>query len=415
LENIRAEIISIGNEILAGWTLNTNAHWIAQKCRDIGLAVQWMTTIADTEEEIKSALQAASSRANVILCTGGLGPTPDDITKNTIASFFNTDLVLDEQTLAHVRTLFAKRNIDMPDINRMQAFVPKSATIIENPIGTAPGLLFQKQNRLFFFMPGVPKEMKKMVETEILSTIKSHFNLLDFHIYIFRTSGIAESRLFEKLEHTLKKYEDIPLSFLPKITGVDIKIKIVNTTADVCQRTDNFLSEIRSCIQKYIYSEQEKDLQEIIGEILRSRKLTLAIAESFTGGLISDWITDIPGSSDYFLGSMTTYSNESKIRELGVSEEALKSFGAVSEQTAREMAMGVKRVFGADCAIATTGIAGPGGATKTKPVGLCYLSAVYNDKTFVKEFHFGTGRRINKERGAMAALESLRRLLLDIS
>ena len=414
MENIRAEIISIGNEILAGWTMNTNAHWIAQKCRDIGLSVQWMTTIADTEEEIKSALHTASSRANIVLCTGGLGPTPDDITKNTIASFFNTDLVLDEKTLAHVLKLFAKRNIEMPEINRMQAFVPKSATIIQNPIGTAPGLMFQEQNRLFFFMPGVPKEMKNMVQTEIFSIIKSHFNLLDFQIYILRTSGIAESRLFEKLEHTLKKYEDIPLSFLPKITGVDIKIKIVNTSAEARQRTENFLSEIRACIKKYIYSEEEKDLQEIIGEILRSRKLTLAIAESFTGGLISDWITDIPGSSDYFLGSITTYSNESKIRELGVSEETLKSFGAVSKHTAREMALGVKKVFGSDCAIATTGIAGPGGATETKPVGLCYLSAIYKDKKFVKEFHFGTDRRINKERGAMAALESLRRLILGI-
>ena len=174
------------------------------------------------------------------------------------------------------------------------------------------------------------------------------------------------------------------------------------------------MSEIKPIIQKYIYSEEEKELQEIIGEILRSKNLTLSIAESFTGGLISDWITDIPGSSDHFLGSITSYSNTSKIRELGVLKETLDRFGAVSEQTAKEMSLGVQNIYGSDCAISSTGIAGPGGATDNKPVGLCYICAVYGEKIFVKEFNFGTNRRINKERGAMAALESLRRLLLNL-
>jgi nicotinamide-nucleotide amidase len=414
LENIKAEIISVGNEILSGWTLNTNAHWIAQKCRDIGLQVQWMTTIADTEDEIKSALSIASSRAQVVLCTGGLGPTPDDITKKSIASFFKTDLVLDEITLNHVLKLFKSRNIEMPAINRDQALVPKKAKIIHNQIGTAPGLLFEKPNQLFFFMPGVPREMKQMIQLDILTTIKSYFRLPDFHTYILRTTGIAESRLFEKVENTLKKYEDIPLSFLPKITGVDIKLKIAKTTSDIQIRTESLLNEIKQILQKYIYSEEEKELQEKIGEILQSKNLTLTIAESFTGGLISDWITDVPGSSDYFLGSVTSYSNASKIRELGVSKETLKKFGAVSRQTAQEMASGVQKLYGSDCSISSTGIAGPGGATAKKPVGLCYISAVYKEKIFVREFNFGTNRRINKERGAMAGLESLRRMLLDI-
>jgi nicotinamide-nucleotide amidase len=414
LEEIKAEIISIGNEILSGWTLNTNAHYIAQKCRDIGLHVQWMTTIADREDEIKSALSLASSRAAIVLCTGGLGPTPDDITKKTIASFFETNLILDEETLSHILELFESRNMDMPNINRDQALVPKAAKIIPNSRGTAPGLVFEKSNQLFFFMPGVPSEMKNMVQTTVLSTIKSYFNLPEFQIYILRTSGIAESRLFEKLENTLKDYEDIPISFLPKITGVDIKLKIVDKNSVDHLRTENFLKDIKQIIQKYIYTEEDKEIQEIIGEILISKNLTLAIAESFTGGLISDWITDVPGSSDYFLGSVTAYSNRSKIRELGVSEDTLKKFGAVSKQTVQEMSTGIQNMYASDCAIATTGIAGPGGATKTKPIGLCYLSAIYKEKTFVKEFHFGTNRRINKERGAMAALESLRRLLLKI-
>ncbi|MCK4754763.1 MAG: competence/damage-inducible protein A [Calditrichia bacterium] len=414
MNSVKAEIITIGNEILSGWTLNTNAHWIAQKCNDIGLPIQWITTIADNKEEIKTALVNASARAEVILCTGGLGPTPDDITKKTIASFFDTELVLDKKTLTHVLKLFESRDIIMPEINRNQALVPETAKIIPNSLGTAPGLVFEKTNQLFFFMPGVPGEMKQMIELNILTMIKSFFNLAEFKTYLLRTTGIAESRLFEKLEATLEAYEDIPVSFLPKIIGVDIKLKINEKSDDHRKQAEQFLSEIKKILKKYIYTDEEKELEEIIGEILRSKKLSLAIAESFTGGLISDWITDIPGSSDYFLGSVTSYSNESKVRELGVSENTLKDSGAVSDQTALEMAIGVQKLFGADCAIASTGIAGPGGATETKSVGLCFLSAVYKNKTFVKKFNFGANRRINKERGSMAALESLRRLLLEI-
>jgi nicotinamide-nucleotide amidase len=304
LDHIKAEIISIGNEILSGWTLNTNAHWIAQKCNEIGLPVQGMTTIADTEEEIITALKNASARAEVVLCTGGLGPTPDDITKKSIASYFETDLVLDEKTLTHVLKLFESRNIEMPEINRNQALVPKSAKIIPNSMGTAPGLVFEKSNQLLFFMPGVPGEMKQMIQATILTMIKSFFHLPDFRTYILRTTGIAESRLFEKLETTLDLYDDIPVSFLPKITGVDIKLKIDTKSEEIYNRTKQLVTTIKRQVDKYIYSEEEKELQEIVGELLKSKNLTLAIAESFTGGLMSDWITDTPGSSEYYLGSL---------------------------------------------------------------------------------------------------------------
>jgi nicotinamide-nucleotide amidase len=414
LSHIKAEIITIGNEILAGWTLNTNGHWIAQKCNDIGLTVQWMTTIADVDEEIRTALKNASSRANVILCTGGLGPTPDDITKKTIASYFETELVMDEDILNHVRKFFKGRNMKMPDINKYQALIPKNAKVVPNSLGTAPGLQFERDKQLFFFMPGVPREMMGMIESSILSRIKSYFQLPDFKTHLLRTTGIAESRLFEKLENLLESYQDLSVSFLPKITGVDIKFRIDNKSMDMQERSQEFVSKIKASTGKYIYSEEDKDLKEIIGELLKKNNLSVAVAESFTGGLISDWITDVPGSSDYFLGSIICYHNESKIRDIGVSEKTINEFGAVSEQTALEMAAGIKKLFGSDCAIASTGIAGPGGATETKPVGLCFISAIYKQKTFVKEFNFGQNRRINKERGSMAALESLRRLLLNI-
>ena len=411
---IRAEIISIGSEILSGWTLNTNAHWLAMKLHEIGLPVSWMTTIADSTGEIKRALANAAKRADVILCTGGLGPTPDDITKKTIADFFHTDLVLDDDTLNHVLRLFESRNIKMPEINRNQALVPAAAALMPNPIGTAPGMIFEKNKRLFFFMPGVPREMKKMVSDHTLREITRYFKLPAINVYVLRTTGIPESRLFEKLENVLTEFQDISVSFLPKITGVDIKLKIAATPPDAYQRALNLISTIKELVQKYIYTDTDSELAEIIGQLLSEKKLTLAIAESFTAGLISDWISDVPGCSAYFQGSVIAYSNESKVRDLAVSKSTLTQFGAVSEETAREMVQGIQRLFKTSCAIASTGIAGPGGATSEKAVGLCYLAAAYEEKLFVRKFNFGGERRINKERGAMAALESLRRLILNI-
>jgi nicotinamide-nucleotide amidase len=414
MDHIKAEIISIGNEILSGWTLNSNTHWIAQKLNDIGLPVQWMSTIADTENEITFALKTAGARADVILCTGGLGPTPDDITKTVISKFFETKLVLNKDILRHIQKFFESRNLKMSKTNRQQALVPEIASTVHNSLGTAPGLIFERNRQLYFFMPGVPREMKKMMTTNILTHIKNYFRLSDLNTYILRTTGIAESRLFEKIERILDKYTDITVSFLPKITGVDIKLKIPDQPVENHRRVKQLLDETRIIIGKYIYTETEKELQEILGDHLRSHNLSLAVAESFTGGLISDWLTDTPGSSEYFLGSVISYSNNSKIRELGVSEKTLSDFGAVSEQTALEMAVGVQALFQADCAIASTGIAGPGGATENKAVGLCYLAVVKGVQTFVKKFNFGEDRRIIKERGAMAGLESLRRLILDL-
>ena len=408
---IKAEILTIGNEILSGWTMNTNAHWLALQLHTIGLPVGWMTTIADLPDEIIRALEAASKRADVIVCTGGLGPTPDDITKKTIAGFFGTELIQDDETLDHVLKLFESRQIKMPEINRNQALVPASARLMHNPLGTAPGLIFEENKHLFFFMPGVPREMKKMVRDHVQQEITRFFKLPPLDMFILRTTGIPESRLFENLEDILNKYEDISVSFLPKITGVDIKLKIATVPEEPHRRALELLALIKKTIGKYIYTETESDLSEVIGRILLDQNLTLAVAESFTGGLISDWLSNVPGCSRYFQGSVIAYSNESKVRELGVSRDTLNRFGAVSEQTAREMVQGVQRLFKTDCAVASTGIAGPGGATAEKPVGLCYLAAVCHENVFVKKFNFGGERMSNKERGAMAALEALRRLI----
>jgi nicotinamide-nucleotide amidase len=407
------ELISIGNEILSGWTINTNASWLAQKLTSIGLSVRWITCIADINTEIETALEIASQRAEIIICTGGLGPTPDDLTKHSICKFFNTKLQLSQETLTDIEKIFEGRNLRMPEVNRNQAMVPQSAKLVKNSFGTAPGLLLEKNRKQYYFLPGVPMEMKAMVGNLILKQLKQKFQLSDIPTILLRTTGIPESRLFEKIETTLKKHPQFQVSFLPKSTGVDIRIKYTDDHDITEGLLKGFQDELRATLKKYIYSDKDIDLPEILGGILIARELTLSIGESFTGGLISDWITDIPGSSAYLLGSVTAYSNDSKMRLLGVSSKTLEKWGAVSEQTAVEMVQGVQHLYQSDCAIASTGIAGPTGATATKPVGLCYLAALYRDTLTVKQFKFGKNRRFNKERGATAGLEILRRLLLS--
>jgi nicotinamide-nucleotide amidase len=411
---IKAEIISIGNELLSGITVNTNSSWIAQQLTRIGIMVCWVTTIGDKKEHIEYALTIATSRADIILCTGGLGPTPDDITKNSICKFFQTRLVLHQPTLDTITQIFKRRKIKMPGVNRSQAMVPARARIIPNKLGTAPGLVFMESNKLYSFMPGVPKEMKRMIEQEILPIIKNKYKLTPQRTYLLRTTGMAESMLYEKLDPVFRKFPDIEVAYLPKFSGVDIRLKCDPEARSAESRLEILISKCKEIIGSYIYTEKGEELQEIIGMLLKKDSLTLAVAESFTGGLIADRITDIPGSSTYFLGSVVTYSNKSKRHLLHVNEKTIEKYGAVSKQAVEEMAHGVQKLFGCDCAIASTGIAGPTGATDTKSVGLCFLAALYHDKIITKQFNFGTDRRINKERGAVAGLELLRKLLLSI-
>jgi len=261
---MKAEIISIGNEILSGLTVNTNATWISQKFKSVGLEVYWVTTISDTANEIENALKVASKRADVITVTGGLGPTPDDITKATICKFFNTKLILHEATLEYVKKIFEGRHLKMPDVNVGQAMVPESATPLQNPLGTAPGLQFEIENKLYFFMPGVPYEMKNLVETYVLKKVIEKYNLPEIKSFLFRTTSIAESRLFEMLQSILNKYSEIPTAFLPKFTGVDIRLTQNNPDKKIIDYAD----EIRKTISKYIYTEKEEDLTEVVGKIL---------------------------------------------------------------------------------------------------------------------------------------------------
>ena len=412
MDKLFAEIITIGNEVLAGYTVNTNATFISGRLRESGIAVKWVTTIADEPDAIKQAWSHAEGRARIIVTTGGLGPTPDDITKKCIADFFNAPLEENEQATANLKQFFEYRRRTAAGLNLDQVLAPRGAEILPNPIGTASGLIMRRDKRVFAFFPGVPSEMKALMTESFIPWLKEHLELPAIHTRLLRTTGIAESRLYEQVRETVDSHPQYALSFLPRQTGVDLRFAFTESDEESLRDWLAFVATIRAKLEKYIFTDEERELHDVLLELLRGRGLSLGVAESFTGGLIGDQLTDIPGSSDVFLGGVTAYDNKVKTSLLGVREETLKKHGAVSEETVREMVRGARRLFNSDCAMATTGIAGPGGATPEKPVGLSYIAARLGEHEMVREFRFGANnRRLNKLRGAMAAMEMLRRLL----
>ncbi len=406
-----AEIISIGNELLNGKTVNTNATYIAQQLYKIGVAISWIQTIGDDAEAIRQALKLALQRADVVLVTGGLGPTHDDITKKTVAEFFNKRLVFREDLLEKVRERFARRGIKMPEINRNQALVPEDVRLMDNPVGTALGMIFEKEGKFTFVMPGVPREMQAMLEDSVIPFLRERCQECRVEVNLFRTTGIPESSIYERIEKDLPDFSSYEIAFLPKFTGVDVRV--IRRGRDITdqEKFERFTRMLYEKIGNFIYTTEDKELEEVVGELLREQQKTISVAESCTGGLVQDKITDVPGSSDYFMGGMVTYSNEAKMKFLGVKDESLRQYGAVSEVVAKEMAAGVRQAVGTDIAVSTTGIAGPTGATPTKPVGLVYVGLASADRVMARKFLFGNDRRINKERAAQAALDLVRRYL----
>lgn len=407
-----AIIISIGNELLNGQTLNSNASYISGQLHTIGIPVKRIITIGDLADEIKQSLGEALTQSDIVILTGGLGPTHDDITRTVLTEYFDDELVFNEKLYRKMKTKFKKRGLEMPPVNRNQAMIPGKARLIENPIGTAEGLMFEDEGKYVFSLPGIPREMKEMVKQSIIPFLKERSNSDPIQVHFYRTSGIAESKIYEMCQDLFKSYDSLEIAFLPRFTGVDVRISVIGPMTQ--PEFENFEEKLYQKIGKYIYVKGHKEIEEVIGDTLRKKGLTLAIAESCTGGLIQDRITNVPGSSDYFLGGITAYSNQSKQILLKVRESTLAQHGAVSEAVAKEMADGARALFNADIAVSTTGIAGPGGATESKPVGLVYTGLATHEKTIVKKFVFGEERRINKERSAQAALELLRRYLLNI-
>ena len=405
-----AEIISIGDELLYGQTLDTNAHWISHKLDEYNIKVFQRTTIGDDADQILNAFATAAERVDIVLITGGLGPTKDDLTKPLLAKYFGVGMVHHEEVLRDITLLFAKASREVTALNAQQADLPSNCKKITNPVGTAPGMWFYENNTVFVAMPGVPYEMKSIMTQGILPKLHEMFSKGVLHHHIIKTIGITESSLSDLIEDwevNLPKH--IKLAYLP--TKGQVKLRMTGSGDDLNtlkQEIDTLQMAIMPKIAKYVYGFGVDSLEGVIGQLLNKNNLTLATAESCTGGYLAHMITSVPGSSRYFKGSVIAYSNEVKIAHLGVSAEDLKQHGAVSEEVAKAMAEGVRKELNADIAIATTGIAGPDGGTVEKPVGTVWIAYSDKYKTLAKKFNFSRDRTFIVHWSALAALNMIR-------
>jgi len=405
-----AEIISIGDELLYGQTLDTNAHWISHKLDEYNIKVFQRTTIGDDADQILNAFATAAERVDIVLITGGLGPTKDDLTKPLLAKYFGVGMVHHEEVLRDITLLFAKASREVTALNAQQADLPANCEKITNPVGTAPGMWFYENNTVFVAMPGVPYEMKSIMTQGILPKLHEIFSKGVLHHHIIKTIGITESSLSDLIEDwevNLPKH--IKLAYLP--TKGQVKLRMTGSGDDLNtlkQEIDTLQMAIMPKIAKYVYGFGADSLEGVIGQLLNKNNLTLATAESCTGGYLAHMITSVPGSSRYFKGSVIAYSNEVKIAQLGVSTEDLKQQGAVSEEVAKAMAEGVRKELNADISIATTGIAGPDGGTVEKPVGTVWIAYSDKHKTLAKKFNFSRDRTFIVHWSALAALNMIR-------
>jgi len=398
---VRVAIITIGDEILGGFTLDSNSTWMARKLMDIGIATNWKMSVGDNAADIKEAFQISSEKSDVVLCTGGLGPTADDITMETFAEYISSELIFDEDYYERLKSIFDERGYEMPESNRSQAYLSDKGDIIPNPKGSARGVKYVADGTSYYILPGVPSEMKAMMEETILPEIKSTVKE-SINVTTLRTTGMMESALYDVLQEVLTGSK-VRVGFLPGFTGVDIRLS--STDRDEVME---LASAIYEKIGRTIYAEDWETLEAAVGRGLREKGLTVAVAESCTGGLLGDRFTNVPGSSDYFLGAVVSYSNEAKMKLLGVQNDTLMEHGAVSEETASEMAQGVRQILQADIGISITGISGPDGGTPEKPVGLTFIAIDYSGDVNVKRLMFLRDRRFNKELAAQTALNLVR-------
>lgn len=408
-----AEIITIGDEILIGQVVDTNSAWMGQKLNAAGVKIKQITSVSDDRIHILEALHAASKRADIILITGGLGPTKDDITKSTLAAYFNVEMKRDEATLEHVKQIFARNNAPMIAVNEKQADVPENCTVLLNKNGTAPGMWFEQDNKIYVSMPGVPFEMKYLMEEEVIPRIKEKFKLpFIFHQTIL-TAGLGESFLAKKIENIEDSLPPhIKLAYLPKLGQVRLRLSASGSDQDLLEKEVRvYTNKIVASVKEYVVAEQDVLLEKVVIDFLDQNQLTLSTAESCTGGYLAHLITQLAGSSKVYMGGAVTYSNDLKIKLLNVSPDTLNKFGAVSEETAKEMAAGALANFGTDYSIAITGIAGPGGGTPEKPVGTVWIAVVSKTGILSKKFVFGNKRVQNIERSAINALIILLNLL----
>lgn len=408
---MKVEIISIGDELLIGQIINTNAVYLARQLTALGLEIRLITAVGDEAAALQQALREALDRSDVVIMTGGLGPTHDDITKEVVAEFFDSGYIFKPELLDRLRRAFERRGLEMAKINEDQARVPEKAEIIPNPVGSAPGFLFNREGKKCFVLPGIPAEMVAMCEGTIFPMLKQQeLTLLQRTV---RTTGIPESMLFERLGDIKELEKFAKVAFLPRSAGVDVRLMVKGSNPEECQdRLETALRIVHEKAGEYVYGYDDVEMEEVVAQLLRNTKQTVAVAESCTGGLLAHKLTNISGSSEYFERGVVSYSNQSKVELLGVPEAMLQEAGAVSSQTAVAMAEGIRKLSGADFGLSTTGIAGPTGGSKEKPVGLVYIGLASEQTSFAQSFQFFKDRLNNKERSVQAALELLRRELI---
>ncbi|WP_184543308.1 competence/damage-inducible protein A [Mucilaginibacter sp. FT3.2] len=412
-----AEIITIGDEILIGQIVDTNSAWMAKELNKTGIRVKQISSVSDDKDHILKALAEAARRAEVIFITGGLGPTKDDITKKTLAEYFGVGMVENKAALKNVELIFAKYNRPLLEVNRQQAFVPANCEVIPNKNGTAPGMWFNHNGVIYVSMPGVPFEMMYMMEDEVLPKLTSTLKLPSIIHKTLLTVGEGESFLAERIadiEDALPSY--IKLAYLPKLGQVRLRLSAFGDDVTLLQKgVDEFAQRIVERIGKVFVVAEDIPLEKAILNKMAERGFTLSVAESCTGGYLSHLFTQHAGSSKVFFGGGIVYSYELKEKILGVKPETLANFGAVSEQTVKEMVEGALLNFKSDFSIAITGIAGPDGGTPDKPVGTVWIAVAGRGDLLIKKYTFGAKRQQNIERSAVMALSMLNTLLTDVA
>lgn len=417
---MKAEILTIGDEILIGQITNTNSVWIAQQLNLAGIKVAHMASVADEEKVIIKAFDDAAERADFVFITGGLGPTKDDITKKIFAAYFDTELVLDEDSLANLDNYFTKRGRELNAINRQQAYLPKGCVVIKNSNGTAPGMWMKKNNTVFISMPGVPYEMKTMMNDIILPKIIRENTLSQIYHKTVLTQGIGESTIAEIVEswEDALAAKNIKLAYLPQPGSVRLRLSSYGDSMEKLRNiVDAELEKLKPLIGNYIfgyenYGEEPPTLEMLISDLLRERKQTLALAESCTGGYISSLFTAIPGASEIFKGAIVPYTNLSKHELLQVDNALFTTVGSVSKEVVEQLAQNLLKKFGSDYAVSISGIAGPTGGTPEKPVGTVWVAVANKEKTLTHKFQFGDNRQRNIVMTAAAAMNLLRKLIL---
>jgi nicotinamide-nucleotide amidase len=410
---MKAEIITIGDEIIHGEILDSNSAFLGDRLSGLGIEVAFKTSVGDDLKRIIEAIKLSLERVDLVIATGGLGPTNDDLSKKGIVKAFKRNLVFHEDILKKVEEGFKKRGIEMPKINQNQALLPQGAKALLNQYGSAPGIFIQEGKKLFFALPGVPLEMKTIFENEILPFLKSKSTKKFTFQRVLRTTGIVESAIYEKIEPILKLKSPVKIGFLPGFSGVDLKLRITSESEELAHKNILDIEQrLREILNEYIYGIDQETLEEVLGKLLQNKKKTISLAESCTGGLIGTKLTNISGSSDYFTSGVITYSNEAKIELLKIPKEIIEKYGAVSEQVAILMAEGVKKISNTDYGLSATGIAGPAGGTEEKPVGLVYVGFAHENDSFAQKFIFGGDRQAIRERTAQAALNLVRLFML---